>query len=128
MQDSLETGIRRWVGENSFHVEGVVVAAAARDPLVNGQGAASRIPQAIARPAQVVAAHADSSRIRERVGTESLIDWTDNVPGNGHKDDTIFTPKDKLSWVRRFLSGWGTRADESHADDELEVTLPGTRT
>lgn len=128
MQDSLETGIRRWVGENSFHVEGGVVAAAARNPLLNGQGAASRTPQAIARPAQAVAAHADFSRIRGLVGTESLIDWTDNVPGNGHTVDPSLTPKDKLSWVRRFLSGWGTRADESHADHELEVTLPGPRT
>jgi Ca2+-binding RTX toxin-like protein len=128
MQDSLETGIRRLVGENSFHVEGGVVAAAARNPLLNGQGAASRTPQAIARPAQVVAAHADFSRIRELVGTDSLIDWTDNVPGNGHTVDPSLTPKDKLSWVRRFLSDLGTHTGESHADHELEVTLPGKRT
>jgi len=128
MQDSLETGIRRWVGENSFSVEGGVVAAAVRSPLLNGLGAASRTPQAIAKPHQAVAASADFSRILGRVGTESLIDWTDNVPGNGHTVDSSLTPKNKLSWVRRFLSDLGTGDDQYDAENELEVTLPGPRT
>ena len=128
MQDSLETGVRRWADDNSLHVEGVVVAAVAQNPLPNGLGAAFDATQTTTKPNQAVAVGADVSRILGLVGTGSLIDWTDNVPRNGHTLDPSFTPKSKLSWVKGFLSDLGTRADQYDADDELEVTLPGPRT
>jgi hypothetical protein len=105
MQDGLETGVRRLVGENGSQVENGVIAAAADTT------------QALTKPNQAAAAGADYSSIFGRVGAGTLIDWTDHIPGNGRTIDPSFTLKNKLSWVKGFL-----------ADHELEVTLPGPRT
>ncbi len=115
MQDGLETGVRRLVGDNSLHAEGGVVAAA------------SDTRQAITKPDQAAATSADFSRILGSVGTGSLIDWTEDVPGSRRTVDPSFMPKNRPSWVRSFLSDLGTDADEQEADHELEVTLPGPR-